>query len=478
MSDAQSSPLAAYGRWLSQAGSDWPEEALHIARRAVIDTVGCMMAGAFDSAPDKLWPVVSSWGRGNSHAAMRDIALPAPMAALFNGTAAHALDFDDNFDPAKAHASAVLVPALLAMGDAEDANLDALLDGYICGLQIMGKVGQAVNPFHRSRGWHATGTLGAIGAAAGCARMLRLDPEQSAHAISLSTSLAGGFMSQFGSDTKPLHAGLAAAGGVQAALFARGGITAGSQTLDGKNGLRWLMVGQDVEDLATQMEGTAEHGQTMRFGEGAVGAPLHIVEHGLKVKRFPNCGSLHRALDGLLALMEQHDLDASNIERVLVRAPDAHLRNLMHENPQTPAQAKFSLEYSLAAALVGREITLLDYTPEAIARADVRAQMPKITKEYVEKLESEFPTQVHAYLANGDHVETAIPMPVGSKAVPMSDAQLWAKLEACLNAARGADMDADMGLVEMDSLLGQLAALDANGPVRQLTRAMQVATNR
>ncbi len=468
MNSEHPSPLATYGEWIAHAPRQWPDAALHIARRAVIDTLGCMMAGAHDSAPEKLWPVVASWGSGPCHVAMRDATLPAPMAALYNGTAAHALDFDDNFDPAKAHASAVLVPALLAIGDAGDLTTDALHDGYICGLQIMGLVGQAVNPFHRSRGWHATGTLGAIGAAAGCARMLQLNAEQAAHAISLSTSLAGGFMSQFGSDTKPLHAGLAAAGGVQAALFARAGITAGSQTLDGENGLRWLMVGGDVEALAVEMEGKAEHGQTMQFSTTPVGETLHILEHGLKVKRFPNCGSLHRALDGLLALMEQHNLGASDVDRVLVRAPGAHLRNLMHENPQTPAQAKFSLEYSLAAALHAREVGLLDYTPQAIHRPEVRALMPKITKDYIEKLESEFPTQVHVFLTDGTQHEIAIPMPVGSKAVPMSDTQLWIKLEACLAAAQAQGLS----VTGYNALTKQLAALDEYGPVRHLTQAM------
>ncbi len=468
MTNTPPSPLNAFGQWIGDLPRDgWPQEAQHLARRSVIDTIACMMAGARDSAPEKLWPVVASWGSGQCHAVMRAAAVPAPMAALYNGTAAHALDFDDNFDPAKAHASAVLVPALLAMGDAQDATIADLLDGYIVGLQIMGLMGQAVNPFHRSRGWHATGTLGAIGAAAGCARMLRLTSEQAAHAISLSTSMAGGFMSQFGSDTKPLHAGLAAAGGVQAALFARAGITAGSKTLDGANGLRWLMVGSDADALAVEMEGTAEHGQTMRFDTASTGAPLHILEHGLKVKRYPNCGSLHRALDGLLGLMDEHNLSAEQIDTVLVRAPAAHLRNLMHDNPQTPAQAKFSLEYSLAAAMHGHKIGLLDYTDAAVQRPEVRAHMPKIAKEYVERLESDFPTQVHITLTNGERLETCIPMPIGSKAVPMTDEQLWAKLGTCL--------DATVGAVQTEALTAQLGKLDAASPIAHLTKAMQPA---
>ena len=460
-----SSALQSYAQWVAEAPRDWPEDALHIARRSLIDTVACMVPGAADSAPSKLWPVVHSWGSGPARATARVDTLSAPAAAFFNGTCAHALDFDDNFDPAKAHASAVLVPALLALADAEDASIGDVLDGYIVGLQIMGLVGQAVNPFHRSRGWHATGTMGAVGAAAGCARLLRLCPEQAAHAISLSTSLAGGFMSQFGSDTKPIHAGFAASGGLQAALMARAGITAGSETLEGPTGLRTLMVGQDVEQLATSMEGKAEHGQTMRFDAESIGEPLHITEYGLKIKRFPNCGSLHRALDGLLALMEEHLITADVVETVLVRAPAAHLRNLMHENPQTPAEAKFSLEYSLAAALNAGDVGLGDYEPSALHREEVRALMPLITKEYVEKLESEFPTEVHITLKDGRTVQTALAMPVGSKAHPMSDAQLWQKLETCLAAANG---------FPAAPLLKELADLDPVKPARQLTAALQI----
>ena len=467
MSDPETSPLDAYGSWLADVSPAWPDDASHIARRALIDTVAVMVPGAADSAPSKLWPVVSEWSRGPSRAVARAAELSPVDTALFNGTAAHALDFDDNFDPAKAHASAVLVPALLAVADAEGATIGAVLDGYICGLQIMGLVGQAINPFHRSRGWHATGTLGAIGAAAGCARLLSLDASQAATSVSISTSLAGGFMSQFGSDVKPLHAGLAAAGGVQAALYARAGLTAGSNTLDGLTGLRTLMVGPDVEELAEAMQGKAEHGQTMRFRTDAIGEPLHILEHGLKVKRFPNCGSLHRALDGILALREQHGLAAEEVDHVMVRAPAAHLRNLMYEDPQTPAQAKFSLEYSGAAALVTGSSALGDYTPEAIRRPEVRTQMPKIRKDYVEKLESEFPTEVHIHMIDGTVHSTSVEMPAGSKAAPLSDAQLWAKLEGCLAAAPEFD--------NADALLAALAELDANRPVRHLTRAMQMA---
>ena len=164
----------------------------------------------------KVFATVAAWGDGPVHRdRRRTCGLAAPWAALVNGTAAHALDFDDNFDPAKAHASAVLVPAILALAEQEGASGRACLDAYIAGLQILGRVGQGVNPAHRNRGWHATATVGAIGAAAACARLLRLDARARPPTRCRSRpAWPAGFMSQFGTMTKPVHAGLAAKAGV------------------------------------------------------------------------------------------------------------------------------------------------------------------------------------------------------------------------------------------------------------------------
>lgn len=453
--------------WAGTVRANWSEQARQTAISAIIDTVACMIAGADDPVVQKLTKLVKTWGNGPATLVGQAGTLALPWAAMINGTAAHALDFDDNFDPAKAHASAVLIPALLAIGEQEKASTDDLIDAYIVGLQVMGHVGQAVNPFHRSRGWHATATLGAIGAAAGAARLLRLNPAQMAHAISMSTSRAGGFMSQFGTDTKPLHAGFAASGGVQSALMAQAGLTAGADTLDGPNSLRTLMVGHDVEDRAQDMLGTAEHGQTASFLPGRIASPLHIEAYGLKIKRFPNCGSVHRALDGLLELRERHDLTPAQVDHVLVRAPAAHLRNLMYENPQTPAEAKFSLEYNLAVGLLQGNVGLVDFEPDMIARPDVRAELGKIRKDYVEQLESAFPTQVHVHTVSGDHFTIQVKMPVGSKQSPLSRAQLFAKFDACVSQAGKWPAAA--------ALRAKLAALDQSCPLSEVTEFLRAA---
>jgi 2-methylcitrate dehydratase PrpD len=423
-------PVLAYGAWLAETPAAWSDEAWHAAQRAFIDIVAVTVPGAAEPVSRKVFATVRAWGEGTSTAIGQGGRLPAPWAALVNGTAAHALDFDDNFDPAKAHATAVLGPAILALAEQEGASGRDCLDAYIAGLQILGRVGQGVNPAHRNRGWHATATVGAIGAAAACARLLKLDARPAAYAVSIATSMAGGFMSQFGTMTKPLHAGLAAKSGVLAACLARAGIDAGLDTLEGTTAMNRLMVGPDYEQLRDTLI-HVEHGQTLRFETARVGEPLLLLSSGLKLKRFPNCGSAHRAMDGLLALREAHAFGAGEVEAVHVRAPVTHLNNLMHMNPTDALQAKFSLEYALACLLVTGNCTLGDFSDAAAMRPEIRGLYPRNHRHPVEKAEGEFPTEVEVQLKDGRHFEIAVPWPAGSLAAPFTDAQLWAKFDGC-----------------------------------------------
>jgi len=434
-------PLHAFAGWTAGVDSDWSELATRRAKNAFTDVIGVMIPGAREVVSQKVYTLAKSWGGGRCSAVGFDTGLSVPMAAMVNGTSAHALDFDDNFDPAKAHASAVLAPALLALAEDRDIRGAALLDAYIVGLQIIGRVGQGLNPFHRNRGWHATATVGTVGSAAGCARLLGLGSEKTAHAISLATSMCGGFMSQFGSMAKPLHAGFAASGAVKAALFAEAGLTAGDQTLHGSHGMRTLMVGPDVESLRASMLGKAEHGQTVTFATEDIGSPLMIEEYGLKVKRYANCGSVHRALDGLLALKEEHCFTAQTVKGIFVRAPASHLRNLMYERPVSSTQARFSLEYGMAVGLLYGRAGLSEYAHDMIMNTDIQALLTLTGKEYVEKMESEFPTEVHVTLNDGTTLLTSVDMPVGSLASPLTSKQLAAKFDDCVkNIIVGVDL--------------------------------------
>ncbi len=425
-------PTEAFGTWVAETPDDWPEEALHSAKREFIDVLGVTVPGAVDESALGVFATVNEWGTGPCTVVGQSTTLAAPWAALINGTAGHALDFDDNFDPPKAHATTVLAPAILALGEQENASGHACLDAYIVGLQIMGRVGQGVNPLHRNRGWHATATVGAVGAAAACARLLKLDALQAAYAISLSTSMAAGFMSQFGTMAKPVHAGLAAKSGIVAASMAQRGVTAGLGTFDGRTGMNRLWVGPDYEEQRDALT-HFDHGQNLRFETEHVGEPLLILEHAFRVKRFPNCGSAHRAMDCLQLLMEEHAFGADDVNRVVVHAPKVHLNNLMHHDPQDPMEAKFSMQYGLACVMHSGNCTLGDFTPDAVMRPEVRTLFSKVELDPIDKLEGEVTTVVEGHLSSGDVVKKGLDMPLGSKAAPFTDAQYWLKFDGCVD---------------------------------------------
>lgn len=423
-------PVEAYGHWVATESDDWPEKALHSAHLEFIDTVAVMLPGAVEPATQFAYNALAKWAQGPCSAVGFKDGLPAPWAALVNGTAGHALDLDDNFDPPKAHASTVLVPAILALGEQIGASGAACLDAYIIGLQIMGRVGQGVNPTHRNRGWHATATIGTVGAAAACARLLKLDAEKAAFALSLSTSMSAGFMSQFGTMAKPLHAGLAARNGIMAASLAAEGMTASPHTLDSRTGMNRLMVGPDYEHLRDTLT-HVEHGQNLRFETASIGEPLMILDNGFRVKRFANCGAAHRAMDALLYLRETHGFGADDVARIDVFAPRVHFNNLMYESPLDGLQSKFSIEYALAVCLGTGECVLSDFTDAGVSRPHIRALIPLIHRKPVDKLEGEFPTRIEVYLKDGTVHSEERAWPLGSKWKPFTDAQYWEKFITC-----------------------------------------------
>ncbi len=411
-------PLSAYGAWLADSPRTW-DAATMAAQRGFIDTLGVALLGAAEPVTARALAAVTLWGSGPARVIGHAAALPAPHAALVNGTAAHALDFDDNFDPGKAHASAVLIPTILAVADEVGATGADLIDAYAAGLQILGRIGDGENPAHRRRGWHGTATIGTFGAAAAAARLMRLDAAQCAHALSLASSRAGGFISQFGTMAKPLHAGLAAQTGVMAASLARAGITASDAILEGPTGLTGLMVSADFDQ---SREGAAG------FVTDAIGTPPMLLSPGLRPKRFPNCGSAHRAMDALLLLLTRHR--AADIRHICVHAPAMHLRNLAFTDPHTADEAKFSLEHALAILLVDGACGLHHFTDAAVARADLRARYP-LVERWPFPDEEHVPTRVEIRLSDGSTDSESITHAVGSPQRPFSEAEMWEKFTLC-----------------------------------------------
>lgn len=427
-------PLQAYGAWLADSPRDWDAATVAAARHGLIDTLGVALRGAAEPVVARTLAAVLPWGSGPARAIGHAGALPAPSAALVNGAAAHALDFDDNFDPAKAHASAVLVPTILAVIDEVGGSGADLIDAYAAGLQIMGRIGDGVNPAHRRRGWHGTATIGTFGAAAAAARLMRLDAAQCTHALSLASSRAGGFISQFGTMAKPLHAGLAAQTGVIAASLARAGIEASDGVLEGPTGLTGLMVSADFDARREGAKG---------FVVADIGSPPMLLSPGLRPKRFPNCGSAHRSMDALLILLDRHP--ASSIRHIRVHAPWTHLRNLMFAAPETPDEAKFSLEHALAVLLADGAAGMESFEAAAVARADVRALYPLIERLPFPDDDSR-PTRVEIDLLDGSTDAEEVLFAVGSPQRPFSEAEVWAKFTLC--AGERPELRAALGTIE------------------------------
>ncbi|MGF1606522.1 MAG: MmgE/PrpD family protein [Rhodothalassiaceae bacterium] len=410
--------LAAY---LSDAPRCPSQAVRQAVADAVVDTLSVALAG-FAAAPVAAL-CRSGPGFGSGHSRLWDGSdrTAAAAAALINGTAAHALDFDDNFDPAKVHASAVLLPALIALADERDLDEAAVTDAYACGLQTLAAVGHVMNPAHRDSGWHGTATLGALGSAAACARLLRLDARATGHALSIATSLMGGFMSQFGTGMKPVHAGLAAMRGVLAAGWAEAGLDAAPDALDGAYSPMALMRGSDDAALAPLPDPAT--------------LPVAVLNPGLKVKRYANCASAHRSLDALETLMKSHRFRADAISAIEVTLPASHRRNLMHDQPATAEQARFSLPYALALRLVRGMPTLTQFHQDGFNLDGLHEIMAQISIIGVEQPESRQPTQVRVRLHSGAAFQETVWWPVGSHARPLEPAARLAKARACLARA-------------------------------------------
>jgi 2-methylcitrate dehydratase PrpD len=353
--------------------------ALERAQNAVIDTLACMIAGAQDGSVQAVAKAFESeLAAGGGQWLVAGGKTTASVAALINGTAAHALDFDDNFHPARAHASAVLVPALLAAARV-DVGGRRLMEAYLTGLEAQAAIGFGVNPSHYNRGWHGTSTVGAIGAAAGVARLLGADIGQTAQAMSLSISMACGPKGQFGTVAKPLHAGIAARNAVEAARLALAGVTGRLDILERPQGFLDLCGGDEPSGWAAWHPGES-----------------HVIEtHGLVTKRHPCCASTHRAIDALLDLRHEHKLAAADIAHVDVKVGLSAARNLAYPDPENEMQARFSMQYCLATAMLRESLSLSDFTAAAVARADVRTLMPRIT--------------MHAYTAEEERGHERLP---------------------------------------------------------------------
>lgn len=447
-------PLERFGAWAAIA-HDFGAEARSRAVDAIIDTIACMLAGRGDPVVTGLRSAFAEeiGTRGSAPVVGGGVTAPS-RAALINGTAAHALDFDDNFRPARAHASAVLVPALLAAAASRSISGAALVDAYIVGLEAQAFVGRGVNNAHNLAGWHPTGTVAGIGAAAGVGRLMGLDAGTLAAAMANAVSAAAGAKAQFGTAMKPVHAGLAARNAVEAAQLAAAGIEGNPAILDHALGFRTLYGGGDGPG----------------WEAAPIGAPLAILGEGLVPKLYPCCGSTHYALDMVFALKQQHGFVADDVASVQVELGRANKANLPYGEPQDAMQARFSMPYCVALALLQDHLALDDFTQAAIARPTVR-QLLALTTMAINDIAADgtaikgIPHRVKVTLKSGMVLHAERSEVRGSLIEPFSEVEKQRKFMSCLAWA-------GMAPTTASTLHAALRDMDATGDVTMLFAAI------
>jgi 2-methylcitrate dehydratase PrpD len=450
------------------ADADIPADAREAARRALLDTVGVALAGSGAECVRILREALGSdgpdpgLGPAPGGATLLGTAARASAldAALVNATAAHALDYDDTHANVRGHPSAAVAPAALALAETLGASGADLVSAYVLGLEVAARVGRGIGPSHAAQGFHSTSTLGVLGAAGACARLLGLDPPQVATALGIAASGAAGLRLNFGCMTKPLHAGNAARAGLLAARLAQRGFTAHESVLDhGGFGAVFSPGDGDPDAIA-----------------GGPDGGWQVVTPGIAVKKYPCCNRGHRAVDALLTLIDRHRFGAADVRLVEVRMPagqvDAGGRvgPMTYPAPLTGLQAKFSMQYVLAAALLDGGLGIGAFTDEQVARPEARRLLGRV-RPVADPLRPAGPpetdyVEVRVHLDDGDELAERVRFARGDPrgGVPLTAAELAAKYRDCAGTVLPA--------ARVERSLDLLGDLDALPDVGLLTRLL------
>lgn len=431
-----------------------PPEAIVRVRRAALDTLGVMLAGAGEPVARIVRRVVRAEG-GIALATVVGTGLKtAPgWAALANGAAGHAHDFDDTNFALLGHPSVPLLSTALAASEAEMAGGRALVLGYILGFEIDVALGAALNPDHYTRGWHATSSIGTLGCAAAAARIMGLDLVQTRHALAIAASHASGLKENFGSMTKPYHAGHAARNGLLAAQLAREGMTASETALEGKQGYAAAFGG------AHGLGGAIEN----------LGRRWQLIDSGIAVKPYPSCALTHSAIDALIDLRTEHRLSARDVAAVQVGVTSVVPDVLAHLRPTNALERKFSMQYCAAAALAEGRVDFGSFTDGEVANADTRELMGRVAMTVdpglPQGVEQNAWSRVTVRLRDGRTLSTEPRGARGHPDTPLSDGALRDKFLGCARTVLASN--------EAEGVAEQIGHLEDIPDIRALTSRLE-----
>jgi 2-methylcitrate dehydratase PrpD len=407
-------------------GKNLPEEALDRTKAAMIDYVGVTFAGITERCSEIVRETVESLG-GNPQASIWGTSMKTSvlLAALANGTAAHALDYDDVNSIMRSHPSIQLLPGLFALGENEHRSGREIITSYVVGFEVGAKLGRALNPELVFQGWFPVGTLGTLMQAVASAKLLALDAQQVRMAIGIATNLASGLRCNNGTMAKPLMAGRVGTNGVLAALLAKRGMTAHEEALGARFGFFENFSRGDRQNLD----------QAIR----SLGEPLEIVQLGITTKLYPCCAGSHMAIDCALHLTREHKMKPEEIREVRVSISKNARYLLIHPRPRTEMEAKFSLEYAVARGILDGQIGLQQFTPDKIREPRLQALIEKIKANYYDGSETggkgewtRLPVKIDISMKNGEGFSFEVDRPKGSPRNPLTPAEIEEKFRQCV----------------------------------------------
>jgi 2-methylcitrate dehydratase PrpD len=418
----------------------WSDAVDHEAHRTFLNWLGCAVGAAHHEAADAALAAVN-------------ILQPAPQAtlpgrtekvdiasaALINGITSHTFDFDDTHLKTIIHPAGPVASALLALAEHTGASGRALIDALVIGIDVSCRVGNAMYPDHYDRGWHITGSTGTLGAAAGCARLLGLNTQQTAMALGIAASQPVGMREQFGTMTKPFHPGAAARAGLMSALLAQQGFTASPKALEAPRGMM-----QTVSTKNDWSEITHELGQRFEISFNSY-------------KPFA-CGIvIHPSIDACAQLRVQ-GVTPEQIERIELKVHSLVLELTGKKEPADGLQAKFSVYHGCAAGLTFGYAAEEEFSDAVVNRADMVALRRKVVATIDDSID-EASADVTAVLKDGSRVHVFVEHAIGSLQNPMTDAHLEAKFHGLSDAVLGLGKTAE--LIRTCWSLGEAADLRA-----------------
>jgi len=436
-----------------------PEDAIATVKTGMIDCIGVMVAGCREpnvAIVDRCFRHITE--SPESRLFLTGERVSAPLAALVNGVAAHVLDYDDVAEQLGGHPSTVLAPAILAEADAL-AGIKGrdMVRAYVAGYEVWAELAGRDRHRHHMKGWHPTSVFGVIGAASACAALRGFSAEQATHALGIAASEACGVVANFGSMTKSLHAGRAAQAGVLACRLAAAGFTAAPDALEHPRGLLAALSPHGEIDLSSPVEWPRRE--------------WRISIYRLGVKKYPMCYAVHRALDGMLDLLQANSVAPDDVDQIDVLLGEKQAAILRNHRPQTGLEAKFSIEFAMAAALIAGRVGLAELSDPFVLRSDVQGLMARVRIEPIaesggeESIFSPF-DQVSLQLKGGRKLTGArVEAARGDRIKPLSRDELWMKFQDCL-AYGGKDGDKARKLFEA---LDRLEELDSAAALPSLT---------